>query len=217
LERTLEPEYMDTRREADEYDAMDHGGPNEAFVERLVALGAAGRTLDLGTGPGHIPVLVCARIATARVTAIDAAATMLDHARRRRGASRHARRIALVRADAKCLPFSDSCFDTVYSNTILHHIPEPRDLLAEVARVLVPGGTLLVRDLFRPATPERALELVRLHCAGENEMQRELFRASLHAALTPDELSVLAAGCGLAAEVVIDSDRHMSLQSARTR
>ena len=48
--RELEPEYMDTDEEADGYDAMDHSGPNETFVNRLVELGAHGRVLDIGTG-----------------------------------------------------------------------------------------------------------------------------------------------------------------------
>ena len=76
---------------------------------------------------------------------------------------------------------------------------------------------LLIRDLFRPPTPERALELVSEHAAGESEYNRELFRASLHAALTRDELRAVADASGLShAEIAIDSDRHMSLQLAST-
>ena len=83
-------------------------------------------------------------------------------------------------------------------------------------RLLAPGGVLLIRDLFRPPTPERALELVGLHAAGETEYQRELFRASLHAAFEPDELRAIAREAGLAGvELVLDSDRHMSLQCRR--
>ncbi len=52
--------------------------------------------------------------------------------------------------------------------------------------------------------------------ARPTETQRELFRASLCAALTPDELRAAAAHAGLAStEVVVDSDRHMSLQRGR--
>ena len=54
MQRTLEPEVMDTPEEADGYDAMDHSQANAAFVGRLVELGARGRMLDIGTGPGHI-------------------------------------------------------------------------------------------------------------------------------------------------------------------
>ena len=213
MERTLEPEVMDAPEEADVYDSMDHSAPNEAFVDRLVALGARGRMLDVGTGPGHIPLLVCARVPGATVVGVDLSARMLAHAERHRAASRCAERIEYHLGDAKSLSFRDGAFDAVYSNTILHHLPDPRPLLSEAYRVLRPGGALLLRDLFRPATPERARELVALHAAGASPHQQELFRASLHAALTPDELQTLAVEVGLrGAEVVVDTDRHVSLQ-----
>lgn len=213
MQRTLEPEVMDTEEDADEYDRMDHTGPNRAFVERLAELGARGRMLDIGTGPGHIPLLVCDRIASAQVVGIDLASTMLERADRHRSASPYRDRIELCLADAKRLDFPDNAFDAVFSNTILHHIPDPLPFLVEARRVLRPGGCLLVRDLWRPESPERASELVALHTGGASAYQAELFRASLHASLTPDELRSLADAAGLHdAEVTIDSDRHMSLQ-----
>ena len=213
MERILEPEVMDTAEEADGYDSMDHTEANQAFVGRLVELGAFGRVLDIGTGPGHIPLVVCDAVPDANVVGIDLAQTMLVHAERHRAASPHRDRIEYRLADAKGLDFPDDSFDTVYSNTILHHIPDPRPFLAEAARVLKPGGVLLIRDLFRPESPERALELVQLHAADANPYQQELFRASLHAALTPDELRGIVAELGIdGAEVVVDTDRHMSLQ-----
>ena len=217
MERTLEPEVMDTPEEAASYDAMDNSAANGAFVERLVELGAHGRMLDIGTGPGHIPLLLCAALAEGHVVGIDLARHMLEYAERHRAASPHADRLEFRLADAKGLDFPDDSFDTVFSNTILHHIPDPLPFLSEARRVLKPGGVLLVRDLFRPDTPERALELVALHAGGGTPDQQELFRASLHAAFTPAELRELADRAGLAdAELVQDSDRHVSLQIARS-
>lgn len=216
MERVLEPEVMDTPEEADGYDAMDHSGPNAAFVERLAELGAHGRMLDIGTGPGHIPLLVCERMPDAKVVAIDLAKHMLAHAERHRAASRVGNRVELRLADAKGLDFPDDSFDTVFSNTILHHIPDPEPFLAEARRVLKPGGVLLIRDLYRPDSNERALELVREHASGETPYNQELFRASLCAALTPEELRTVADEAGLQeADIVRDSDRHMSLQLSR--
>jgi ubiquinone/menaquinone biosynthesis C-methylase UbiE len=192
---------------------MDHSGPNQAFVDRLVELGASGRMLDIGTGPGHVPLMVCERIPECTVVGVDLAEHMLAHAERHRAASPHRERIAYRRADAKGLDFADGEFDAVFSNTILHHIPDPRPFLAEAWRVLRPGGALLIRDLFRPDTPERADELVALHAADETPYQQGLFRASLHAALTVSELRELAAEAGLCGvELAVDTDRHMSLQ-----
>ena len=212
MQRELEPEVMDTPEEASEYDAMDHTEANTAFVDRLIALGGRGRMLDIGTGPGHIPLLVCERVPDCHVVAVDLAEHMLAYARRHVAASPHASRIELVKADAKGLAFPDGSFDTVFSNTILHHIPEPEAFVAEAARVVAPGGLLLIRDLYRPPTPARAQELVRTHAAGATPSQAELFRASLHAALTPDELAALVRRLPLpSASISIDGDRHMSL------
>ncbi len=213
MKRTLEPEAMDTPEEADGYDAMDHSGPNTAFVERLLELGATGRMLDIGTGPGHIPLLVCEHIPDAQVVGIDLARHMLAHAERRLAASPFRARVELQLADAKGLAFPDHSFDAVFSNTILHHIPDPHPFLREAYRVLRPGGVFLVRDLFRPATPAAARALVELHAPDEAPYNRELFHASLHAALTPAELRDMASQLGLDdLELVLDSDRHMSLQ-----
>ena len=218
MERVLEPEVMDTAEEADGYDEMDHSVPNAAFVERLAELGAHGRVLDIGTGPGHLPLMLCERLADVQVIGVDLAEHMLRHAERHRAASRYKDRVEFRLADAKGLPFEDAAFDTVYSNTILHHIPDPRPFLGEALRVLKPGGVLLIRDLFRPDCPERALELVHEHAANETPYQQELFRASLCAAFTPDELAAVRDEVGIQnAEIVIDSDRHMSLQRAAAR
>ena len=217
MERTLEPELMDTPEEADGYDAMDHSGPNTAFVERLIELGAHGRMLDIGTGPGHMPLLVCDRVADAHVVGVDLARHMLAHAERRLAASPHGGRVEFQLADAKGLDFPDHSFDVVFSNTILHHIPDPRPFLREAHRVLRPGGVFLVRDLFRPADAAAALALVQNYAADETPYNQELFRASLHAALTPEELRAMAGELGLDdLELVLDTDRHMSLQRHAT-
>ncbi len=213
IERILEPEVMDTAEEAADYDAMDHSQPNAAFVGRLQELGARGEMLDIGTGPGHIPLAVCDAIQDARVTGIDLAEHMPAYATRKLGDSPHRERVRFERADAKGLNFADHSFDVVFSNTILHHIPDPLPFLREARRVLKPGGVLLIRDLYRPESEEQAVALVREHASEESAYNQELFRASLCAALTPDELRAVADRAGLAdAEVVIDSDRHMSLQ-----
>lgn len=215
IERQLEPEVMDTPEEAREYDAMDNREPNEAFSRRLVELSAGGRMLDVGTGPGHIPLLVTALIPGSHIVGVDLSANMLQIAERRRAASAFADRIEFRLADAKGLPFPDQSFDAVFSNTILHHIPDPRPFVAEAWRVLRPGGAFLIRDLFRPDT-ETALErLVAEHAADATPDQRQMFADSLRAALTPDELRALVRELGLdreGVEVVVDTDRHVSVQ-----
>lgn len=216
LERILEPEVMDTEQDASEYDAMDHSGPNGAFVERLLELGAWGLMLDIGTGPGDIPLELIGHVAEGEIIGIDLSPEMLKIAEKKKADAPNSERVQFQVADAKELAFSDHHFDTVFSNTILHHIPDPLPFLKEAWRVLKPGGVLLIRDLFRPATQNELDALVQTYAGEDTPHQRQLFGDSLHAALTPVELRELAKAAGMVeVEIVVDTDRHMSLQTKR--
>ncbi len=215
MKRILETEYMDTNEESDSYDAMDHGSANGDFVEFFTkAGGGCGQILDIGTGPGDIPLLIAARHTEAQITAIDAAATMLSIAKKKIEAAGMTERIALQQADAKGLAFADSSFDAVISNTILHHIPQPLELLREARRVLKPGGLLVIRDLFRPETKDEAWALVNKHAAAGTKAQQKLLYDSLHAGLTVVEARDTVKAAGLChASVEMTSDRHYTIVS----
>lgn len=215
MQRELEPEVMDSPDEAAEYDAMDHAAVNTAFVDRLIELRGHGRMLDIGAGPGRICLDACLRIPDSRVFGVDLSESMLAIARKHLASSGLGERVTFHIMDACDLSFEDDSFDTVFSNTILHHLPRPEQMLAEAWRVLRPGGVLLIRDLYRPENETRLDELVQLHAADATPRQRQLFRDSLKAALTPDELRALVDGIPLpGAQVVIDTDRHISIQQS---
>ncbi len=213
IPRTLEPEVMDTEEEARDYDAMDHGAVNARFCEDLLALRPGlVPTLDVGTGTALIPIELCRRAPAARVVAIDLAGWMLRLAAGNveRAGLRDA--IRLESADAKALPYADASFDCVISNTILHHIPDPAPALAQMRRVLRPGGWLFVRDLMRPSSDAQTRALVELHASGASPHQRALFDASLRASFTLEEVRALARGLGAPADAVRQtSDRHWTL------
>ncbi|MCA8942643.1 MAG: class I SAM-dependent methyltransferase [Planctomycetes bacterium] len=217
MERILEPEYMDTPEEAHGYDAMDHSAANQSVVSAFLEAGgdACREILDIGTGPGDIPLLLAAANPSARITAVDAAETMLGLARQKVARAGLEDRITLRAADAKSLPFDDGAFDGVISNTILHHIPDPVSYLAEAGRVLG-RGTLLIRDLCRPTDRDAAERLVALHAAQENEYQQKLFFDSLCASLTLDEVRDALRRAGLAdASLAMTSDRHYTIALRR--
>src|SRR5437868_4755741 len=161
LPRVLEPEVMASPEEARDYDAMDHSAVNRAFVaDFLSAWDGRGPVLDVGTGTAQIPVELCRRHPAAAVTAVDLAGPMLGLAAanvRRAGLEG---RVRLERCDAKCLPHADGAFGAVISNSIVHHVPEPGDVLGEMLRVTAPGGLLFVRDLLRPADEAELARLV---------------------------------------------------------
>ena len=212
LPRVLEPEVMDRPEEVREYDAMDHSEVNVRFVSDFLQAhgpGRGGEMLDVGTGPARVPIALCRADRHFRVLGVDLAGPMLDLARRNVADAGLTDRIRFARGDAKSLPFPDGRFEAVVSNTIVHHIPDPAPALAEMARLVAPGGTLMVRDLARPADEAAVAALVELHAASEPPHARNLFRDSLHAALTLEEVRELIAGLGLPAEnVAMTSDRH---------
>ncbi len=210
LERILEPEVMDSPEEARDYNAMDHAAVNELFVADLLSAGLPGDdVLDLGTGTALIPVELCQRHPSCRVMAVDAAVYMLDLARFNLEKSGLTRRIELRHVDAKALPFPDQMFDAVISNSIIHHIPEPDECLREAVRVVRADGLLYFRDLLRPGTEDQLDQLVATYAGGENEHSRQLFRESLHAALSLADIRGLVTQLGFSEDSVRQtSDRH---------
>jgi ubiquinone/menaquinone biosynthesis C-methylase UbiE len=168
--------------------------------------------LDVGTGTALIPIELARRGLPVRITAIDLAEEMLKVGRRNVAAAGLSDVIALELVDAKGLPYADASFDVVMSNSIVHHIPEPRGTLDEMLRVLRPGGLLFVRDLSRPDSVEAVEEIVRMYAGSENERQQQLFRQSLHAALTVEEVAALLAEIGAPRDWVRQtSDRHWTI------
>ena len=100
-------------------------------------------------------------------------------------------------------------FPAVMSNSIVHHIPDPRAVFTEIARVVMPGGTIFVRDLLRPADAATLRHLVDTYASDANEHQRKMFAESLHAALTVEEVRELASRLGFDPEGVRQTtDRH---------
>ena len=118
-------------------------------------------------------------------------------------------RIELVCADAKSLHLTSAAFDAVVSNSIVHHIAEPRAVLAEAVRLTASGGLLFHRDLARPYDEAELEHLVVTYAGDATPYQRKLFGDSLRAALSLDEIRGLVAGLGNARDTVqMTSDRH---------
>jgi ubiquinone/menaquinone biosynthesis C-methylase UbiE len=215
LRRILEPEVMDTERDATEYDGMDFTDVNLSFALRAAELAPeAGTVLDVGTGTARIPILFLQQSGTGLlVHAVDLSAEMLKIAARHVVRAGLSARITLHRADGKVLPFPAGRFDMVMSNSLVHHLPEPRLFFSEVARIIRPGGAVFVRDLRRPDSTAELEELVQKYAGDADPYQQKLFRDSLHASLTIPEIALLVSEAGLdGVQVVNSSDRHWSAE-----
>jgi ubiquinone/menaquinone biosynthesis C-methylase UbiE len=229
MPRTPEPEVMDSEQEARDYDAMDHGDVNANFCVDLLALRARPRSvLDAGTGTALIAIELCRRAPEPTVEAIDLAGPMLARATRNVERAGMGGRIRLARRDATATGMPGAAFDTVMSNSLAHHIPEPLDLFTELLRLVSDGGLLFVRDLARPENAARVADLAERYAkvqegdssseAGAvHARQRALFVASLHAALTADEVRARVARLGIPGSAVrMTSDRHWTLAHVRS-
>ena len=220
LNRILEPEVMDTAEEAVDYDRMDHSHVNRLFVDDfLLALTSTDGLshqrhliFDAGTGTAQIPIELMKRGFDGTVVASDLAQAMLVVARQNVEAAGLQDSIELVLRDCKQLPEPDATYHAVMSNSIVHHIPEPRFVLRELWRVLKPGGVLFVRDLMRPDNLDSLEHLVSTYAGGANDHQQKMFRESLHAALTVSEVRDILVELGISdAAVKATSDRHWTI------
>ena len=127
--------------------------PNEVnALLRWTRLPADAAVLDVGCGPGVSTVLFAEKARPRLLAAFDFDAGMVKRARRR---LRGAPRVGLFVADAARMPFPDGLFDAVFVLGVIHHVPEWRTALREVARVLKPSGRLGFAEPSR-----RALRLV---------------------------------------------------------
>jgi ubiquinone/menaquinone biosynthesis C-methylase UbiE len=218
IPRVLEPEVMTGADEASEYDEMDFSATDRRFAGRAAEL-ARGTALivDIGSGNAKIPLAMCALLpAGASVCAVEMSAEMLALAARNRtreGVSPN--RLPLVVGDAKRLPFAEASIGMVTSNSLVHHIPDPRAVFQEIARIVRRGAPVLIRDLVRPQSEAVVERILELHAAQASPLQRRLFADSLRAALTVDEVRRMLDECGLVdVSVAQITDRHWSAERA---
>jgi ubiquinone/menaquinone biosynthesis C-methylase UbiE len=189
---------------------MDHTQVNRVFVADFLAVWhGRGLVLDVGTGTAQIPLELCRQAAGVEVVGVDLAEHMIRVGRENIRRAGLESRVRLECCDAKQLPFAAHSFAAVISNSIVHHIPAPEKVLAEMVRVRQPDGSLLVRDLLRPVDDAAVRRLVDTYAGDANAHQRQMFEDSLRAALTLEEIRAMVTRLGFdPATVRQTTDRH---------
>lgn len=119
-----------------------------------------GRVLDVATGEGGFIGLLQAHLKDYTSTiGVDSDATAVKTARR----ALDQPRIRFLQMDGAYLGFADASFDTVDISASLHHLAHVRRILSEMARVLRPGGNLIIAEMHRDAQTEPQRTAVRIH------------------------------------------------------
>jgi SAM-dependent methyltransferase len=215
MERILEPELMEEDEQARAYAEADFEEPHNHFVEVLGEFLAGeepgGWILDLGCGPGDITFRFARAYPACRVHGVDGSAAMLKYGRLQLARDPAlARRVELFQGVLPEAALPRPHYDLVFSNSLLHHLRDPRVLWDSVKRFTARGAPVFIMDLMRPPNPEVAKNLVETHAADEPEILKRDFYNSLLAAFEVGEIEVQLEEAGLSHfSVRVVSDRHL--------
>lgn len=144
---------------APRYDLLNHvlsAGFDRRWRNQAVdALGlrAGARVLDLCTGTADLALAAVMRVPRARVLGVDFSSEMLRLGLVKVRSGPFSGAIALVRGDASCIPVTDASCDAVTIGFGIRNVAEPDRALAEIARVLRPGGRLAILEFGAPRIP----------------------------------------------------------------
>jgi 2-polyprenyl-3-methyl-5-hydroxy-6-metoxy-1,4-benzoquinol methylase len=211
MPRVLEPELMDDADQAQAYARADFEEENQGFVDRFQEYApdwTAGHVIDLGCGPGDIPIRFARKFSGATVTGVDASEPMirLAEAAVHEAGLQDRIRFRCERFQAVSLP---APADAAISNSLLHHVPNPLQFWYKLKQLVKPGSHVLVMDLLRPDSADAARDIVARYAAGESSILQRDFYNSLLAAFTEDEIAAQLAEMNLSRLLIdVPDDRH---------
>jgi len=154
--------------------------------------------IDVACGPGVVSRAIARKVGS--VSGVDLTPAMVEEAKKRAD-EEGIRNVDFALGDATALDFPDATFDGAITRLSLHHVPAPARVVAEMARVVRPGGSVVLSDLAADDDHEAA--------AWREEIER-LRDPSHWACLTPERLRKAGADAGLVVEdektVAVDID-----------
>ena len=212
MQRILEPELMEDEAQVRAYAEADFSAPHQQFVDRLLEIvdpaGFDRTALDLGCGPGDISRRFVEAYPLCHLDAVDGSKPMLDYARSSI-ADEFQNRINFIHGKLPDVRPPSSGYDLIFSNSLLHHLPEPQILWQFIKRYASPGARVAVMDLLRPQTIQEAQKKVEYYAALEPEILQYDFYHSLLAAFTLEEINEQLREASLNFSVTQISDRHV--------
>lgn len=152
-------------------------GRHIGFLKALSGLGSGARCLEIGCGNGNAALHALTAFAPKSYYALDLDPDMLRRAAAKAGGHD---RLFVLRGDAQALPFPEAGFDAVFNMGIIHHLEDWERGLAEVSRVLVPGGLFLFEEIYPALYAGPLLRAVVAH-PRQNRFDGPRFRRELEA------------------------------------
>jgi len=211
MPRVLEPELMDDPEQARVYARADFEKENQGFIDRFREYFpefTKGHIIDLGCGPGDIPVRFARALPVCRITGVDASEPMMGLAGVAVKQAGLADRITFRCERFQAVSLVEPA-DAVVANSLLHHVPNPLQFWYRLRQLVKPGSPVLVMDLLRPGSLEEAQVIVDRYAAKEPDILRRDFYRSLLAAFTEDEVAAQLAEMNLSRLIVdVVDDRH---------
>jgi ubiquinone/menaquinone biosynthesis C-methylase UbiE len=212
MDRILEAELILDKEQAEACARADFAQINQGFVDRFRSCFpriTSGTLVDLGCGPGDIPVRLARALPALKITAVDGSEPMIALAQQAVEEAEVGDRVRPLCLRLPMLPLGLQSFDAVVSNNLVHHLPDPYLFWNEVVRLGRPRGIVLVMDLLRPESPERAWQLVQKYSGDEPDIVKRDFFNSLCAAFTLREVRSQIRSRGLGGLVCeMASERH---------
>ena len=122
------------------------GGYYSQVSDEIVSHIRQGRVLDLGTGPGYLPVEIVKRAPDINITGVDLSRKLIHMARMNAQKAGLSSQLSFEIGDSARLRFGDAVFDMVISTGMLHSLKNPVSALLEINRVLKPGADAWIYD-----------------------------------------------------------------------
>ncbi len=215
MQRVIEPELMNEEEQSQAYAQADFEDPNIHFVnlfKETFGQNFKGHILDVGCGNADITLRFAKAYPDCLIDGIDGSDSMLNYGRKalKECSLNLQKRVRLIKGIVPDVQLPQVHYDAIISNSVLHHLHNPSLLWQFIKTYGVDGTKIFIGDLFRPSSPEKAMEIVELYAKDEPEILKRDFYNSLLAAFEITEIKEqlkLANIDSLSVEQI--SDRHV--------
>ncbi|ESS73897.1 methylase involved in ubiquinone/menaquinone biosynthesis [Methyloglobulus morosus KoM1] len=214
MQRILELELMEDVDQVIAYAQADFEKPHNDFLQRLKTFVNEptfnGKALDLGCGSGDISRRFASAFPFSKIDAVDGSKPMIDYALNSIDPVLQLR-LNFIHGKLPDTVLPESSYDIIFSNSLLHHLPNPQVLWQLIKKCSAPGTRIVVMDLLRPVSKKMAKTLVEMYAIDEPKILQRDFYNSLLAAFSLEEIDKQLAFAELPLAIEQVSDRHVFL------